>query len=125
MQNKFDELAKRLAQSVTRRAALEKLSVGLGLIHWPVSTIKLGFLVLVSFWAGSAAGQVQPQPVWVATNGSSYATPRVMALDPSGNILVAGLDNGDYLTVKYDPNGNILSSAKQPGRLGELVYPPG
>ncbi len=63
MQNKFDELTKSLAQSVTRRAALKKFGVGLagmalacfGLANkaeavkggngcWPSGTVCAGFL---------------------------------------------------------------------------------
>lgn len=71
----------------------------------------------------TARSQMQPQPVWVATNGTAAA--RVMSPDTSGNVIVAGYDAGDYVTTKFAPDGNLLWSARQTGRPGEWVTPPG
>ena len=63
-------------------------------------------------------GQVQPQQLWASTAPGTAAVPKVMALDPSGNIIVAGNDAGDFLTAKFDSSGNLLWSARQNGRVG-------
>jgi len=74
---------------------------------------------------GSLLGQVQPQQVWSATAGGTGAIPKAMALDASGNIVVAGYDAGDYLTAKFDSNGNLLWSARENGRVGDIALAPG
>jgi hypothetical protein len=52
-------------------------------------------------------------------------SPKALALDKSGNIILAGYDAGDYLTAKFDPNGNLLWSARQSGRVGDIPLAPG
>ena len=61
-----------------------------------------------------------------ATNGSDV--PFSMTMDPAGNILIAGRSflnttANNFLTLKYDPNGNLLWKARytggfEPARIG-------
>ena len=50
---------------------------------------------------------------------SHFDIPRVIKLDQAGNVYVTGSSAGtkgfDYLTVKYDPNGNELWTARYDG----------
>jgi hypothetical protein len=63
------------------------------------------------------------QQLWSATYaGPNNATDRVwtMALDPAGNVLITGATSSsltmlDYLTAKFDPNGNRLWAARYSG----------
>src|SRR5882724_11615168 len=84
----------------------------------------LALLASIPGFPGLVMSQVQPQPVWSASIGSAAAA-RAMVFDSSGNIIVAGYDAGDYLTAKYDSNGNLLWSARESGRVGDLAVPPG
>src|SRR6266852_5023039 len=88
----------------------------------PIELVVLFASILV--FPGQALGQVQPQPIWSASIGSAAAL-GAMAFDSSGNIIVAGYDAGDYLTAKYDTNGNLLWSARESGRVGDIAVPPG
>lgn len=50
-------------------------------------------------------------PLWTKTYNSSGGSALAVAADESGNVYVTGISyNGysDYLTVKYDPSGNVL-----------------
>ncbi|MEO6037230.1 MAG: SBBP repeat-containing protein, partial [Saprospiraceae bacterium] len=57
-----------------------------------------------------------------------YDQPNALAVDAAGNILVTGLSDGDsgagenddYLTLKYDPNGNLLWANRYNG-LGDAI----
>src|SRR5262245_19070924 len=79
--------------------------------------LRLVFAVLSSITAFTGPGWGGVQPAWIAryNSGLARATDEVVAiaLDPQGNIVVAGSTTGaagdyDYLTLKYSPQGNLL-----------------
>ncbi|MCW5964468.1 MAG: hypothetical protein KIT83_10555 [Bryobacterales bacterium] len=84
--------------------------------------------LLIKYPSNYAQGQ---QPAWVKTfagNGNGNDQFWHLTLDPDGNIYATGyarllrqntglLDN-DFLTIKYDPNGNVLWQAFSNGPAG-------
>ena len=88
MNNKFDELTKSMARSVTRRAALKKFGVGL-------TGILLGCLVLAQ------AGQAQTSVV------CDPAGDTVLTFGKSGQIVPAWLDI-TQAEITGDSSGNLL-----------------
>lgn len=84
--------------------------------------------LLIKYPSNYQQGQ---QPAWVRTfagNGNSNDQFWHLTLDPDGNIYATGyarllrqntglLDN-DFLTIKYDPNGNVLWQAFSNGPAG-------
>ncbi|MBW2979870.1 SBBP repeat-containing protein [Candidatus Woesearchaeota archaeon] len=61
-------------------------------------------------------GIIGPVQVWNASydaGGAATAYAKAIAVDSSGNVYVTGYNSSgpnDYLTVKYDTNGNLLSN---------------
>jgi hypothetical protein len=88
MNNKFDELTKSLAQSVTRRAALKKF--GAGLAGMALACFGLANKARAATYSGYC--QVQPQFVWPGTKGKTkwFGTAMCFGVDPvTGNCLGA------------------------------------
>ena len=56
---------------------------------------------------------------WIAKYRSNSATGFALTTDISGNVFVAGRDNGNFLTIKYDNNGFQKWSATYNGTFNE------
>ncbi|MBK9331365.1 MAG: SBBP repeat-containing protein [Ignavibacteria bacterium] len=69
---------------------------------------KIIFILLLIF-AQKISAQVTQE--WVATyngtgTGSFYAVKN--AIDPFGNLIIAGRSGSDFITLKYNNSGNLL-----------------
>ena len=95
MNNKFDELTKGLAQSVTRRAALKRLGVG------------LAGLALASFGLANKAGAAPRQGYcqYVPTFTHAYYTG--ICIDIHGCVLGASADCPPRLTATHGVQGGM------------------
>jgi len=88
MNNKFDELTKSLAQSVTRRAALKKF--GVGLAGMALACFGLANKARAATYSGYC--EVRPEFLWPGEKGNSkwYFTGQCIGVDPvTGNCLSA------------------------------------
>ena len=89
MNNKFDELTKAMAQSVTRRAALKKF--GVGLAGMALACFGLAHKARAATYSGYC--QVQPQFVWPGQKDKTtwVGTGMCFGVDPvTGNCLGYG-----------------------------------
>jgi hypothetical protein len=86
--------------------------------HWPE---KLFMFFVVAALTLPQSATAQPSQEWVARYfGSSYGAVVALAVDGSGNVCVTGYANKydtdyDYITIKYDSNGNQLWLARYDG----------
>jgi hypothetical protein len=112
MNNKFDELTKSLAQSVTRRAALKKF--GVGLAGMALACFGLANKARATTYSGYC--QVQPQPFWPGGKGNKttwLATGTCVGVDPmTGNCNAASnaVTGGNCPTGLMDLRDKQVSS---------------
>src|SRR6516162_2452483 len=85
MNNKFDELTKQMAQSVTRRAALKKFGVGLAGMALAALTILQGNTQ--SSTLGPLVELSQPNPL--AACNSGFLPPGTMTLNDAAEPAIA------------------------------------
>jgi hypothetical protein len=125
MNNKFDELTKSLAQSVTRRARVKKFGVGMALACLAMSTAAWAQTSLVCDAAGDAAigngrANGSPVPAWFDINQA------VVTAGSSGNILFVLTMNGPVPTVptwsKIDEGGQLTWGWRLIGDLADLTF---
>ena len=87
------------------------------------------FCAALGLMTGRLEGQVSEE--WVARYGGplySDDSPTGLATDTNGNVYVTGISYGietsvDYLTIKYDPEGRILWTARYDGPYHAPDYP--
>jgi len=117
MNNKFDELTKQLAQSVTRRAALKKF--GVGLAGMALACFGLANKARAATYSGYC--QVQQQSSWPGTKGNNnkwFGTGICVGVDPTtGKCL--GASNG--VTGGNCPTGEIKAGNVSAGACGGYV----
>jgi len=89
----------------------------LQLTRWE-QLVRCALLVVMVVLPWPARGQLQPRPVWFSTNGGDGVVTKAMTQDRTGNLLIGGVEGGDYLTMKYDANGNLLWKERMQARLG-------
>ncbi|MCX5782703.1 MAG: hypothetical protein NT145_08435, partial [Elusimicrobia bacterium] len=79
-----------------------------------VLAVSLGIVFSISQNEAMAGALIAVSSVSYASVGEDYA--HGVAIDASGNILVEGQSQNDYLTIKYSPNlSQVISSVKYNG----------